>query len=411
MSTPLEAVPAQPPVMREPISEIAEGVHRSALVIDGHADTPQRMLDDGYDLAAPLGDGHLNLTAAREGSLGAEFFVSWVEPDRFPGQFARRSLELIDAVHQAAARHPDRMMLAYSPEDIERAGREQKLAALIAIEGGHAIENSLGVLREYYRLGARYMTLTWTNSNGWADSSGDIDTPKTPHTEDGLTEFGCDVIREMNRLGMMVDISHVSDKTFYRVLETSRAPIFASHSSARALTQSARNLTDEMLRAVAQSGGPGSQGGLTMVNFYSAFLSESWRQAWQALDPEVEAARAAQMAQWQAAGMRVTREMICGIYPQWTARIPRPPFSVLIDRIDHIARVAGVDHVGLGSDFDGIASLPEGIDSAADLPKITAALLERGYSAEDCRKILGGNFLRFFREVEEFGRRRQSDSR
>ncbi len=399
------------PVTRETVSEMAAALHRSALVIDTHADTPQRMLDEACDLEAPLDGGHLNLPSAREGNLGAEFFVAWPDPRRFPGQFARRSLELIDAVHEATAAHPDQMMMAYCADDIERAHREQKLAASLAIEGGHAIEDSLGLLRDYYRLGARYMTITWANSNGWADSSGDVDDPTVQHTQDGLTEFGERVILEMNLLGMMVDISHVADTTFSRILEMTRAPVFASHSSARALTHSPRNLTDDMLKTVAHSGGSGSQGGVVMVNFYSAFISESWRQAWQALRPELEADRQAEEARWKAEGKPVPYAVTAAQDRQWAAKIPRPPLSELIDHIDHIARVAGIDHVGLGSDFDGMPALPEGLDSAADLAKITAALLERGHTAEDCRKILGGNFLRFFREVEEKAQQLRRDSR
>jgi membrane dipeptidase len=280
----------------------------------------------------------------------------------------------------------------------------------MGIEGGHSIEDSLGLLRDYYRLGVRYMTLTWSNSNNWADSSGDVDDPNVKHTQDGLTDFGKDVVFEMNRLGMMVDISHVSDKTFYRTAITSRAPVFASHSSARALTSAPRNMTDDMLRAVARSGGPSSKGGVVMVNFYSAFVSDAWRNAWTAQAPERQAAENAQIAQWKADGKTVTYAMTDAMDKQWAAKIPRPPLSALIDHIDHIANVAGIDHVGLGSDFDGIPSSPEGIDSAADLPKITAALMERGYSAEDCRKILGENFLRFFREVQATARLLQAQS-
>jgi membrane dipeptidase len=252
------------------------------------------------------------------------------------------------------------------------------------------------------------MTITWANSNGWADSSGDLDDPKANHTEDGLTDFGRNVIREINCPGMMVDISHVSDRTFSRILDTSRAPVFASHSSAQALTASPRNLTDEMLRAVAHSGGTGSQGGLVMVNFYSAFIGESWRQAWQALAPEMEAARDAETARWKAEGKPVPWAVTAARERERAAKIPRPPLSLLID---HIVRVAGIDHVGLGSDFDVMPLLPEGPDSATDLPKITAALMERGYSQKDCRRILARNFLRFFREVEETGRRLQRKSR
>ncbi|HEY1498845.1 MAG TPA: dipeptidase [Acidobacteriaceae bacterium] len=375
-------------------------VHRSAIVIDTHADTPQRMLDDHYELTEPLNGGYLNFEAARQGNLGAEFFSIWVEPKQNEGHYARRTLELIDAVLEQARKHPDQMMMAYSAEDIERAHREHKLAALMGIEGGHSIEDSLGLLRDYYRLGVRYMTLTWSNSNDWADSSGDADDPKVKHTEDGLTDFGKDVVYEMNRMGMAVDISHVSDKTFYRAVITSRAPVFASHSSARALSSAPRNMTDDMLRAVARSGGPHSKGGVVMVNFYSGFISDEWRNAWAAQAKERQAAEDAQVAQWKAEGKTITYGMTDAMDKEWAARIPRPPLSLLIDHIDHVAKVAGIDHVGLGSDFDGIPSSPEGMDSAADLPKITAALMARGYSAEDCRKILGGNFLRFFRDVQ-----------
>ena len=250
---------ARKPVTHKTAPANPAAVHHSAIVIDTHADTPQRMLDDHYDLTEPLDGGYLNFASAKQGNLGAEFFSIWVEPKLYEGHYARRTLELIDTVLQQAAKHPDQMMMAYSPEDIERAHREHKLAALMGIEGGHSIEDSLGLLRDYYRLGVRYMTLTWSNSNDWADSSGDIDDPNVQHTQDGLTDFGKDVVYEMNRLGMMVDISHVSDKTFYRAVITSRAPVFASHSSARALDAAPRNMTDDMLRAVARSGGPNSK--------------------------------------------------------------------------------------------------------------------------------------------------------
>jgi membrane dipeptidase len=410
-TTPLLAQPApqhHPKSVTHKPTISAEAVQRSALVIDTHADTTQRMLDQHYDLTQPLDGGYLNFASARQGNLGAEFFSIWVEPTLYKGQYARRTLELIDAVYQQAAAHPDQMMMAYSPDDILRAHREHKLAALMGIEGGHSIEDSLGLLRDYYRLGVRYMTLTWSNSNDWADSSGDIDDPSVHHTQDGLTDFGKDVVYEMNRLGMMVDLSHVSDQTFNRAVITSRAPVFASHSSARALTNAPRNMTDDMLRAVARSGGPSSHGGVVMVNYYSAFVSETWRKAWNDQAPERQAGEAAQIAQWKAEGKTVTYAMTDALDRQWAAKIPRPPLSDLIDHIDHIAKVAGIDHVGLGSDFDGIPSSPEGIDSAADLPKITAALLARGYSPEDCRKILGENFLRFFRDVEATAKQLQA---
>jgi membrane dipeptidase len=256
------------------------------------------------------------------------------------------------------------------------------------------------------------MTLTWSNSNDWADSSGDVNDKAVPHTKEGLTEFGKDVVYEMNRLGMMVDISHVSDRTFYRTLVITRAPVIASHSAARALCDAPRNMTDDMLRAVANSGGPGSKGGVIQVNFFSGFLSQPWRDAQKAIEPEAETAVQALKDKAKAEGKQLTPTDIDKVQRSFGARIPRPPLSVLIDHIDHIAKVAGVDHVGLGSDFDGVGGqLPEGIDSTADLPKITEVLMARGYTAQDCRKILGGNLLRVFREVEQVAKQLQAENR
>ena len=381
----------------------AEAVHKSAIVIDTHADTTQRLVDENYDLADPLNGGNLNFESAEKGNLGAEFFSIWVEPDLYRGQYARRTLDLIDAVYQQAARHPDRMRMAFSPADIEVAHRDHKLAALMGIEGGHSIDDSLGLLRDYYRLGVRYMTLTWSNSLDWANSSGDEGKAGVPHNPDGLTPFGKQVVQEMNRLGMMVDISHVADDTFWAAIKTTKAPVIASHSSARAICNAPRNMTDDMLRAVAKNGG------VVQVNYYSAFISQAYRDASIAQQPEVAKATEELKAKFKAEGKQVTYGDLEKLQRQYADRIPRPPLSALIDNIDHIAKVAGVDHVGLGSDFDGVSGqLPEGIDSAADLPKITAALLARGYSAEDCRKILGGNLLRVFGEVERVSREIQA---
>jgi membrane dipeptidase len=390
----------------------AAAVHASAMVIDSHADTPQRFLDEHFDLGDALKGGEFNLETARKGNLGAEFFAIWVEPEANKGHYARRTLELIDAVKLEAAKHPTEMELVTSAEGIERAHREHKLAALMGIEGGHSIEDSLGLLRQYYALGVRYMTLTWTNSNGWADSSGDADDGMVAHTKEGLSEFGKDVVYEMNRLGMMVDISHVSDRTFYRTLIISRAPIIASHSGARALCDSPRNMTDDMLRAIANSGGPDSKGGVVQVNFYSGFVSQQYRDAQKAMEPEMKKAVQALKDKAKAEGREASQTEIDKLQREYADRIPRPAFSQLIDQIDHVAKVAGIDHVGIGSDFDGISGqLPQGMDSVADLPKITAALMERGYSADDCRKILGGNFLRVFREVEQVAKQLQAESR
>jgi membrane dipeptidase len=389
-----------------------EQVHRNALVIDTHEDTPQRFVDEHFDLSDPLNGGQLNLDAIHKGNLDASFMSIWVEPELYKGHYARRTLELIDASRQQAAKHPDQILFSTSAEDIEKARREHKYAMLMGIEGGHSIEDSLGLLRAYYDLGVRYMTLTWSNSNGWADSSGDDTDPTVPHTQNGLSDFGRSVVLEMNRLGMIVDISHVSDKTFYRTLQVSRAPVIASHSAARALCDAPRNMTDDMLRAAAKSGDPGSGGGVIMVNFYSGFISQAYRNAQQAQRSEVKAAEQALKDKFKAEGKEVKYADIEKVDRALADRIPRPPLSDLIDHIDHIAKVAGIDHVGLGSDFDGVSGqLPQGIDSAADLPKITAELMKRGYSAADCDKILGGNFMRVFKEVEAVSKQLQAENR
>ena len=372
-------------------------IHASAFVIDTHADTPQRFVDESWDfVASPLGSGHLNLETARQGNLAAEFFAIWPEPAAWKGRFAHRALSLIDGVLEQVRRHPDALALCTSPADILATRTAGKFAVLMGIEGGHAIENSLALLRAYYRLGVRYMTLTWANSNDWADSSGDLDDANVSH-HNGLTAFGYDVIPEMNRLGMMIDVSHASDKTLADVLSATRAPILASHSAARALTNSPRNLTDDQLRAIA------ANGGAIMVNFYSAFIDENYRQAWAAQKLALRAANEALTAEYAAKGEPVPHHVSGQLDREFAARVPRQPFESLIDHFDHILRVAGVDHVGIGSDFDGIPALPEGIDSAADLPKITAALLARGYSPDDVRKVLGGNLMRVFGAIQAAG--------
>ena len=384
-----------------PETPLPAELQRSAIVIDTHADTPQRFVDEQFDFAGPLGGGHLNLKSIHQGGLSAEFFSIWAEPKRYQGQYARRTLELIDSVQRQVSRHADQMALVASSQGIEEAYRSHKFAALMGIEGGHSIENSLALLRQYFALGVRYMTLTWSNSNDWADSSGDIDDPSVPHAPEGLTKFGEEVVLEMNRLGMMVDISHVSDPTFYRTLAVSRAPPIASHSGARSLCDHPRNMTDDMLRAVAEFDRSGSRGGVVQVNFFSGFVSQDYCDAWKALRPEVDRVVAETQERARAEGREFSAADGERLRRRYMDRIPRPPLSQLVDQIDHIAQVAGVDHVGLGSDFDGVTGqLPEGLDSAADLPKIARALLERDYSADDCRKILGGNLLRVFREVE-----------
>src|SRR5437762_4584828 len=296
------------------ISARAKAIHDSAIVIDTHADTPQRILDENYDIGStdPNDHGHISLDKARAGNLGAEFFSIWVEPTTNQGHFAQHTLDLIDSVYQQAARHPDRMMMAFSVADIERAHKDKKLAALMGIEGGHSIENDIRLLRDFYRLGVRYMTLSWSNTNEWADSSGDIDDPKIQH-HNGLTDFGKQVVLEMNRLGMMVDISHVADKTFWDAIGVTKAPVIASHSAARSLTNAPRNMTDDMLKAV------GKNNGVVMVNFFSGFINEDFRKAADAQSKQREAAVKEYLAKQKAAGKDVQYVDAEKIQEEWMA--------------------------------------------------------------------------------------------
>ena len=384
----------------------AATIHKFAIVIDTDADTPGRFVDESFDPSTDAGQGHWDLARARTGNLGAEFFSIWVDPVQYKDHYARRALDMIDSVHEAARNHPHELVMAYSAEDIvaARKGAHPRIAALIGVEGGHAIEGDIRVLRDFYRLGARYMTLTWSNSNELGQSSGDVKLGDNGKPVDpGLTDFGREVVREMNRLGMMVDISHVSDRSFYHALVVSRAPLLASHSSSRAITNHPRNMTDDMLVALARNGG------VAQVNFNCGFISDEYNaksKAFEAAHPD-EMKRAREL--WMAPKTPATKAELDKLTSMKEAAVPRPPLSALIDHFDHMIKIAGVDHVGIGSDFDGVECLPQGIDGVQDLPKITAELLKRGYSAEDLRKILGGNLLRVFAEVERVSRQIQSE--
>jgi membrane dipeptidase len=377
-----------------PAAQNPVAVHSAAIVIDTHADTPQRFVDEHWNFTDSLNGGMLNYDSAKKGHLDAQFFSIWVDPSQYPpDRSARRTLDLIDGTLEQVHRAPDKLKLCITADEIVAAHKQGKFCVLMGIEGGHSIENSLGLLRDYYRLGVRYMTLTWSNTNDWADSSGDIDDPTVKH-HNGLTPFGKQVVAEMNRLGMMVDVSHVSDKTFWDVIEISKAPIIASHSSARALTQAPRNMTNDMLRAVSKNNG------VVMVNFYPAFIDEEWRKAWNNSKSERQEEQDALDAEYHTKGQPVPFFASDKIDRKYCERIGRAPFNSLIDHFDHIIKVVGIEHVGIGTDFDGIPVPPAEIDSAADLPKITAALMARGYTAEDMRKLLGGNLLRVFRAVQ-----------
>jgi membrane dipeptidase len=374
------------------VGEKARKLHFSSIVIDTHDDTTQRLLDPKFDLAARGASGSIDIPRMREGGLGGIFFSIWI-PSKITGPEAvKRALDQIDAVREQVRRHPADLALATTADEVRAAHQEGKIAALLGVEGGHMIDDDLSVLRTFAALGVRYMTLTHTGNVDWADSSGD-----TPQ-HNGLTPFGREVVHEMNRLGMMVDISHVSDKTFYDVLATSQAPLIASHSSCRALCEAPRNMTDDMIKALA------AKGGVVQINYHVAFLSQEFFAA-EKRDPQINKSIEAQVHQRCGdneaceliEGDRITREYV------EQGKLPRVDWSKIIEHIDHAVKLVGADHVGLGSDFDG-ANMPYGMEDATQIPKITEALLRKGYSEGDVKKILGENTLRVMAEVERVGR-------
>ena len=368
-------------------------IQRKAIVIDTHNDVTTPMTNDDYDLSGtPPTPYRTSLERMKQGGMTAEFFSLYVKPWYVDhGGAARRTLDMIDSVYRAVERHPNDLMFATSAADIRRAKRENKIAALMGIEGGHAIENSLPALREFYRLGVRYMTLTWNNTNDWADAG------RGEKKHNGLSEFGKEVVREMNRLGMLVDVSHVSDKTMSDALDVSSAPIIASHSSARALSNVPRNIPDDLLQRIAK------KNGVVQVNFYSVFVDAATVSPQSAeRDARLKAQQDAINEKYKNDPERLAEE---GDKLEAANPLPPLPISKLIDHIDHIVKVAGIDHVGLGADFDGANDMPEGAQDVSMLPNITYELLKRGYSEQDIRKILGENFLRVFAEAEAVARK------
>lgn len=375
------------------ISDRAKKLHFSSIVVDTHDDTTQLMLDPKFDLGARQPLGSIDIPRMRAGGLGAIFFSIWI-PSKVTGPIAvEKALEQIDTVRQQVRAHPKDLVLATTAEEIRQTHKEGKIAALMGVEGGHMINSDLGVLRKYAGLGVRYMTLTHSGNDEWADSS----TDKAAHN--GLTDLGKDVVREMNRLGVMVDISHVSDKTFYDALSVSKAPLLASHSSCRSICDAPRNMTDQMMKDLA------AKDGVIQINYHVGFLSQEFRNTEKA-DPKINEAIALEVNRrcgdtnegcMLVEGDRITREYVAkGV-------LPRVDYTKIIEHIDHAVKVAGIDHVGLGSDFDG-ANMPYGMEDASMLPKITEALLKKGYSEGDVRKILGENTLRLMSDVERVSR-------
>ena len=370
------------------ISDKAKKLQSSSIVIDTHDDTTQRLLDPHFDFAVRHTDGNVDIPRMREGGLSAIFFSIWISGKILGPEAVKQALDQIDAVRETVRKHPNDLVLAATADEVRAAKKQNKIAALMGVEGGHMMGNDLAVLRTFAALGVRYMTLTHMENNEWADSS----TAKPEHN--GLTDFGKDVVREMNRLGIIVDVSHVSDKTFYDVLATSKAPVFASHSSCRALCNAARNMTDDMIRDLAK------HGGVIQINYHVGFLSQEYRD-YEAAHPEVEKQINDEVkkrcgedeACKLTAGDQIVRDFMNA------GKLPKVDWSLIIDHIDHAVKIGGIDHVGLGSDFDG-AVMPLGMEDVSHIPQITDALLKKGYSESDIRKILGENTLRVLSESQ-----------
>jgi membrane dipeptidase len=372
----------------------ALAIHRRAIIVDGHNDIPTPMAEQDYDLGTPSvgkfhDDGdpfHSDLSRFKASGITGEFFSIYVSGDTLKtGGAARRAMELIDVSYRAAEKYPNQLTMCTTADDIRQAKRLGKMCVLMGIEGGYAIENSLAALREFYRLGVRYMTLTHNVTHDWADAH--HDTPKN----NGLSDFGKEVVREMNRLGMFVDISHVSEKVMNDVLDVSTAPIIASHSSARALNDHTRNVSDAVLKRVAINGG------VVMVNFYPGFLdaqtNKEEKERDERLKPQIDALKA--QYKDDTKGLNIAIRRLNDANPFYVT-----PYTRIVDHIDHIKQVAGIDHVGIGSDFDGIPYLPAGMNGAEDLALVTYEMLRRGYTETDIRKVLGENFLRAMSQME-----------
>lgn len=370
------------------LSENANKIHSEALVVDGHNDLPWELRQQGslsfdkLDVSQQQKTLQTDLPRLREGGVGAQFWSVYVPASTaYDGTALSATLEQIEMVNAMIERYPESLARALTVQDIRKARQADKIASLIGLEGGHCIENSLNVLRQLYKLGARYMTLTHSDTLDWADSA----TDEAKHG--GLTPFGEDVVREMNRLGMMVDLSHVSPDTMKHALRITKAPVIFSHSSARAVADHPRNVPDDVLKLVAENDG------IVMVNFFSGFVvpaaADNYAQSF-ALRRE-------------QARLLDDKDKAAAIVRKWRRANPMPRGTIhdLVDHIEHIADVAGMDHIGLGSDFDGVSVLPAQLEDVSCFPLITQALLDRGYEAEEIKKVLGENIIRVMRKTEE----------
>ena len=378
------------------IAERAKKLHFSSIVLDTHDDTTQRFFSKDYDIGKHNPDGHVDIPRMREGGLNAIFFSIWIDGRIMGPPGVQKALDQIDAVHENVRKYSKDMMFCRTAAEVREAHKQGKIAALIGVEGGHMIGNDIRVLRMFGDLGVRYMTLSHFYNDEWADSS----TDKPVHN--GLTDFGKDIVREMNRQGIMVDISHVSDKTFYDALEVSKAPLIASHSSCRALCNHVRDMSDEMIKALA------AKGGVIQINYEKSFIDQAYKDASEKMSGGVVAVFD-QLKKDCGDDQECFGRKMADQEKQATAegKLPHVSWERIVEHIDHAVKLAGVGHVGLGSDFDG-ASMPEGMEECSKLPKITEALMRKGYTDDDIRKILGGNTLRVMEQTEKVSRELQA---
>ncbi|HEY3171855.1 MAG TPA: membrane dipeptidase [Thermoanaerobaculia bacterium] len=371
-------------------------LHRSAIIVDTHEDVPEQLEKEWVDIGVRQKTGHVDIPRWRDGGVTAPFLAAYVSSSyAASGTSAKKALEFIDLIRRLIDSHPADLVFADSVGGIRAAKKQGKIAVLIGIEGGHAIEDSLAALSAFHRLGVRYMTLTHTNTNNWADSSGSFfsfryDPAKTA-VHNGLTDFGREVVLEMNRLGMLVDVSHVSDKTLADVLAVSAAPVFASHSSCRAIADMPRNLTDEGIRAI------GSKGGVVMVNFSSTFVDQKVVDDFKARKAAL-APKAAEIAERYKDDPKKRDAEVSALLEN--LQRPRANWTAVVDHIEHVMKIAGPRAVGLGTDYDGIEDPPDGLEDVSKLPVLTEELLRRGHSEEEVRGVLGENFLRFWKRAD-----------
>jgi membrane dipeptidase len=379
--------------MGDTIAARAARIHREAIVLDTHSDTTPSFENPEWDFAARHTEGHVDIPRLREGGYDAVFWAIYMGKTPGDGKAIKTALRRIDSVHEIVRRHPQDLVLATRARDVKKAARDGKIACLMGIEGGHVIENDLGALRMFYALGVRYMTLTHSFNIEWADSSGTGETIAAEH--DGLTDFGRDVVREMNRLGMMVDVSHVADSTFWDVIETTKAPIIASHSSCRALADHPRNMSDEMIRALAKNGG------VVQINFYPGYIDPKRVELLGRLRPEFDEI-AKKFADEHLKLTAARRDL----FKRAIAEAGGPsPARWVVDHIEHVIKLVGDDYAGLGADWDGVPEMPQGLEDVSKVPSITEELLRRGYSEKTIKKVMGGNVLRVMAAVEKAGQK------